>query len=129
MTGISHFSGRHLATALLSVALFTQCSTGGVITRNGADSNRALSFSNPPALHTTLDASAVDIWCTSLNGAQYMSITGWFSPDCTEGALPSDTFAVTDITSYEFGTVKTLVLYITDGEQMLWIPLPEHEWA
>ncbi len=58
-----------------------------------------------------------------------MAITGWFSPDCEQGSLPSADFSVTAIESYAFGTVNTLVLRITENGRDLWIPLPEHEWA
>ena len=91
----------------------------------------APTYSHPPELQATLAPDATNIWCTSLNGAQFMAITGWFSPDCQQGVLPATDYVVTAVESYEFGTVKTLVLHVkasSSGDDV-WIPLPEHEWA
>lgn len=114
-----------LPTTLLLLCLFN-CSA--------IRPNREWTYHHPPVIGDLVPDQRSLIWCSTEQGAQFMSLTGWFSPDCIEHTPAFSTYGtpqtyqVLEIRKLRIGQSTMRLIRCSDGQQQLWIPLPDHNW-
>lgn len=94
-------------------------------------------YEQPPSIDDVATVQRSLYWCTSIQAAQFMSITGWFSPDCREsdGTTSQGTQAesltgcrVVEVIQQRVGTSNMKLVRCSAGQSIYWIPLPDHNW-
>jgi len=87
------------------------------------------SYHNPPSTDLYYVAQEKILWCSSIAGARYTAITGWFAPDCYHTELPKNVFKVIDSSHEVYGTTQVVLIHCRGINRDIWLPLPSHHWA
>jgi len=110
-----------LSSAVLAALLVVGCATPGTA---------HWTYKTPPAQSAAVALPPGGAWCESLDSAKFMAQTGWFGADCQSDAAALAGLIVTGVEHFELQDVRVWVVRARGNRgEIVWIPLPDHEWS
>jgi len=88
------------------------------------------SYLRPPQPGSAADVPAGGVWCDAKEKAVFMATTGFFTTGCSSSRLIARTYKVIGVEHIAANDVRAWVVQVNDSRHnVLWIPLPDHNWA